>query len=297
MKAKIQLRNDTAANWRLQNPVLDVGELGIETDTKKIKMGDGKTYWNTLPYIHAVAEGGDASTINGSVPYTKEEVDKAFASKNFVTSKIPTNNNQLANGAGYITEDSDILGKAQFADRILDNDNSARQITLHHTLTAFSASLVKDPSAGCAVWDLGFDNNPKLIRIQWANVAALVRVANEASSASRIMSRADTEKLLPKRYIVDTFNDGDNWYEKYNDGWVRQGGVFHTADTGNYVWKHLDFILPFKDLHFYLNARGNWATSSDATFSKRTTTGVEVYFAVKGVYKESAWWYAEGYGA
>lgn len=66
-------------------------------------MGDGKTYWNTLPYIHAVAEGGDASTINGSVPYTKAEVDQTFASKNFVTSKIPTNNNQLANGAGYIT--------------------------------------------------------------------------------------------------------------------------------------------------------------------------------------------------
>ena len=114
MKAKIQLRNDTAANWRLQNPVLDVGELGIETDTKKIKIGDGNTYWNTLPYIHAVAEGGDASTINGSVPYTKAEVDQAFASKSFVTSKIPTNNNQLANGAGYITS----KGNAQSASKL-----------------------------------------------------------------------------------------------------------------------------------------------------------------------------------
>lgn len=47
---KIQLRHDTAANWTSVNPVLLEGEVGIETDTKKQKIGDGSTPWNGLQY-------------------------------------------------------------------------------------------------------------------------------------------------------------------------------------------------------------------------------------------------------
>ena len=37
------MRNDTAANWASKNPVLTLGELGVETDTRKFKIGDGTT--------------------------------------------------------------------------------------------------------------------------------------------------------------------------------------------------------------------------------------------------------------
>lgn len=46
----IRLRRDTASNWTLNNPVLRVGEPGIETDTRKLKFGDGITNWRNLPY-------------------------------------------------------------------------------------------------------------------------------------------------------------------------------------------------------------------------------------------------------
>jgi hypothetical protein len=49
----IQLRNDTASNWTTNNPTLAQGEMGLETDTNKIKFGDGSTAWNSLPYIGA----------------------------------------------------------------------------------------------------------------------------------------------------------------------------------------------------------------------------------------------------
>jgi hypothetical protein len=45
MADKIQIRRDTAANWTSSNPTLAAGELGYETDTDKIKMGDGSTAW------------------------------------------------------------------------------------------------------------------------------------------------------------------------------------------------------------------------------------------------------------
>ena len=49
MAVTIQLRRDTAANWAAVNPVLAAGELGIEIDTKQIRVGDGVTPWVVLP--------------------------------------------------------------------------------------------------------------------------------------------------------------------------------------------------------------------------------------------------------
>ena len=47
----IQIRRDTAANWNGANPILAQGELGLETDTDKIKVGDGTTSWSSLGYL------------------------------------------------------------------------------------------------------------------------------------------------------------------------------------------------------------------------------------------------------
>lgn len=49
--SEIKPRNDTSYNWAQINPILMDRELIVETDTLKIKLGDGKTYYNNLPYI------------------------------------------------------------------------------------------------------------------------------------------------------------------------------------------------------------------------------------------------------
>jgi len=50
MAVRFQLRRDTAANWTSANSVLALGEPGVETDTLKVKVGDGSTAWNSLGY-------------------------------------------------------------------------------------------------------------------------------------------------------------------------------------------------------------------------------------------------------
>ena len=50
MAVQVQLRNDTAAAWTLANPILAQGEIGVETDTRLIKLGDGVNNWNNLDY-------------------------------------------------------------------------------------------------------------------------------------------------------------------------------------------------------------------------------------------------------
>lgn len=51
LESRIQLRNDTAENWSAANPVLLKGEVGIEINTRKIKVGDGISTWENLKYI------------------------------------------------------------------------------------------------------------------------------------------------------------------------------------------------------------------------------------------------------
>ena len=54
----IKLRRGTASEWTTANPILAAGEMGIETDTRKFKFGDGTTPWNTLAYASAEGGGG-----------------------------------------------------------------------------------------------------------------------------------------------------------------------------------------------------------------------------------------------
>ena len=52
LKTRIVLRNDLAANWTSNNPILLSGELGIETDTGYFKIGDSGHNWNDLTYAN-----------------------------------------------------------------------------------------------------------------------------------------------------------------------------------------------------------------------------------------------------
>ncbi len=63
---KLQVRRDTAANWTASNPVLAAGEPGLETDTGKVKYGDGVRNWATLPYSSGVTLGDTAPPTAGS---------------------------------------------------------------------------------------------------------------------------------------------------------------------------------------------------------------------------------------
>lgn len=69
MAVQIQLRNDTASNWTSANPTLARGELGIEIDTNKLKIGDGATDWNDLPY-----SGIDINELIPYVSYTHNQI-------------------------------------------------------------------------------------------------------------------------------------------------------------------------------------------------------------------------------
>lgn len=56
MAIQIQMRRGTATEWTLANPTLAQGEIGVEYDTGKFKIGNGSTAWNTLAYASSGQE-------------------------------------------------------------------------------------------------------------------------------------------------------------------------------------------------------------------------------------------------
>ena len=64
----IKLRRGTAAQWTATNPVLAEGEFGAETDTRKFKIGNGSTAWNSLQYWGGSGGGATDFIDLGDVP-------------------------------------------------------------------------------------------------------------------------------------------------------------------------------------------------------------------------------------
>lgn len=77
MTRRMQQRRDTAENWSSVNPTLASGEIGFESDTGNVKIGDGTTAWNDLQGFVANPDntyrvsgnGGDFSTIDEAFDY------------------------------------------------------------------------------------------------------------------------------------------------------------------------------------------------------------------------------------
>ena len=75
---QIQVRRGTASQWTSTNPTLASGEWGFETDTGKVKIGNGSTAWNSLGYTGAgdiegvtagtgLSGGGTSGTVTVSI--------------------------------------------------------------------------------------------------------------------------------------------------------------------------------------------------------------------------------------
>ena len=81
MAVNILLRRGTAAEWTASNPTLLEGEVGVETDTKKLKVGDGLTVWASLPYINltpAAAASIYATSANPTFTGTVNGITKSM---------------------------------------------------------------------------------------------------------------------------------------------------------------------------------------------------------------------------
>ena len=110
MANRLQLRRDGAQQWANVNPILAQGELGIELDTSRLKIGDGVTPWNSLKYERPLeTESNTANTL------VKRDADGNFEA-GAITASIVGNAataTRLANARSF-TLTGDMTGSASF---------------------------------------------------------------------------------------------------------------------------------------------------------------------------------------
>lgn len=50
---------------------------------------------------------------------------------------------------------------------------------------------------------------------------------------------------LGKRYVVECGKSGDAWYERYSDGFIRQGGIYTAPEYDRRILATIQFPIPF----------------------------------------------------
>jgi hypothetical protein len=113
MAVQIQFRRGTAAQWSAANPVLAEGEIGVELDTGKFKVGTGLAAWNSLD--HAAQASTDAAvaaaqaeiaSLVGSAPETLDTLNELAAALGNDPNFATTVSNSIAAKADQSALDS-----------------------------------------------------------------------------------------------------------------------------------------------------------------------------------------------
>lgn len=235
LTVKIALRNDTAANWTSANPVLLKGEMGIEIDTNKFKIGDGTSTWDELDYfmgdITEILNGYmDKATYAGTkAGYVKaaETADKlttavtingvSFDGSQNITvaddTKIPLAQKGVANGVATLDNNGQVPSAQlpSYVDDVVEGYyyNSQFYTTAEHT-------TIITPETGKIYVDITDPNNP--VSYRWTGTA-YVDIANPIDIATqeeavagtdntKMMTPLRTEQAIAaKGYITETAAD------------------------------------------------------------------------------------------
>ncbi|MDF9800809.1 hypothetical protein OKW21_006072 [Catalinimonas alkaloidigena] len=150
---KIILRKSTAAEWQAANTVLDSGEAGYETDSGKLKIGDGTTAWNSLSYLtdipdnsitNAMLQSGSVSAAilaTNAVSSSKIQTDAISTGKiqdaaiteqklsaDVVTKLNQTGSTYTGFDSDFAAKDTDDLAEGSVNKYLLDNSVSTAKI-------------------------------------------------------------------------------------------------------------------------------------------------------------------------
>ncbi len=140
MAIRIQLRRDTAANWTSSNPVLRAGELGIETDTLKFKIGNGSSTWAQIVNYANVTDAGLSSSLSSYILAEDQGTPGGPAELNSTGDLlVPENSIVLWDDSDY-TYSTTVSATQPTADRTITLPNATGTVALAENVAALSGA-------------------------------------------------------------------------------------------------------------------------------------------------------------
>lgn len=138
-----------------------------------------------------------------------------------------------------------------------------------------------------------------------SNLGTVHVFPSEASFTTNSASVGTSDLALVKYpemdFVVESYQNGTEWYRKYKSGWVEQGGYLTaTSSSGN---KTITFLVPFSNTNYcFLRTHKNYVTGTttdgfrdNAYYSKATTTITVFQHTTSYIHGDD--WYASGQGA
>ena len=93
-------------------------------------------------------------------------------------------------------------------------------------------------------------------------------------------------------YVVESYNDGTNWYRKYKSGWLEQGGLIDSSVSDGST---VNLLKPFKDTNYTFSLGVKQKTASyGRRYEPSTTTTFKAYWI--STTSSITYWEAKGQG-
>jgi len=111
--AIVQIRRGTTTQWSQSTKILRAGELGIDITLNKLKIGNGTSLWNALPFIVKGDTGADSTVpgpqgpIGPQGPQGPQGVAVDLQGSVSLIASLPTTGNSV-NDAYIVDEDGDL---------------------------------------------------------------------------------------------------------------------------------------------------------------------------------------------
>lgn len=143
--AQIRFRRGTASEWTVADTLLAGQEVGVETDTKLMKMGDGVTRWNALGYMPEQLAKQITSATSKPTPVGADELPIADSAATFGLKKLT-----LTNLAAWLASLVQTLTNKTLTNPIIDSPvlGFATQATAASTLILTVASKMVQEFTG-----------------------------------------------------------------------------------------------------------------------------------------------------
>lgn len=211
---KILFRRDTAANWTSANPTLAAGEIGLESDTGKIKLGNGSTAWSSLTYFYGSLEGsnyvqslvaGTGLTITGNSG--SGSTPTISLPQSVATSASPTFAQVLV--SNLPSADSHVATKAYV-------DGIASSINWHDFVVYATAAVLpgtptySNGTSGVGATLTATSNARLIVDGQNANTAQRVLVKNQADAKQNGIYDVTVQGSVSTPYVLTRADDFDS---------------------------------------------------------------------------------------